>query len=270
MNKEREFRLSVKAEEGQLKINLHEFFDSFDGEEKIQLAEALCWDEVLEEALNRILGESMSWSGDDHDLRLMVLESLSAMEDKTLTTYDYETLNEFKKASEKIANHENAYDRLLELQRGDVRIISRDMIEYATVSITKDEFSKLLSIREWMERVKITRNWNDEKVKSHEDFCKWTKKKLNSFAETLRDHDDICQTAYDLRVSVQEENKKLKKRVKELEEAVEYVVATAHGNSYGLDDSEKLEAMRLAAGPCEEALGEDAVHDLLKRHGLKE
>lgn len=55
--------------------------------------------------------------------------------------------------------------------------------------------------------------------------------------------------------------------LKELREACEGVVATAHGNVYGMTDADMLEALRMAAKACERALGEDVVRELLRRHG---
>jgi len=52
-----------------------------------------------------------------------------------------------------------------------------------------------------------------------------------------------------------------------LRTACECVVATAHGNTYGLTQTDVTEARMMAERSCEEALGAEAVRALLDRHG---
>lgn len=58
-------------------------------------------------------------------------------------------------------------------------------------------------------------------------------------------------------------------KVRRLEPACEAVVATAHGDRYGLTTEDVLEAQLLAAKECEDALGPEAVAKLAARHGWK-
>jgi hypothetical protein len=64
-----------------------------------------------------------------------------------------------------------------------------------------------------------------------------------------------------------EDYEELRARYEELRAACEAVVATAHGNRYGLATEDVLAAQLLAAGEVERALGSDAVAAILARHG---
>lgn len=58
-----------------------------------------------------------------------------------------------------------------------------------------------------------------------------------------------------------------RKRARDVIEACEVVVATAHGNRHGLTTEEVLEAQLMAARECARVLGAEAVRSLLKAHG---
>jgi len=64
-----------------------------------------------------------------------------------------------------------------------------------------------------------------------------------------------------------EDYEELRARFEELRAACEAVVATAHGNRYGLTTEDVLAAQLLAAGEVERALGPDAVAAILAKHG---
>jgi len=75
---------------------------------------------------------------------------------------------------------------------------------------------------------------------------------------------------------LQAENEMLKAELAECREqlgrlirASEAVVATAHGNSYGLTIEDVLEAQLLAAKEIERALGKAHVKRILAKHGVE-
>ena len=111
----------VKFEEGHLiiqdsnnldievKVNLHSLFMEMNDEGRMECAEAISWDSIMDEAIRRMLHESNNYSSDD-TVKLN-LKVLSKIERATLE-YDWRLINEILSKFRDIAHHYHLYSKL--------------------------------------------------------------------------------------------------------------------------------------------------------------
>lgn len=148
--------MNITIKEGQVSFgfDLTEFLDSLTDEEKQEVVEYITWDEVLKQAIQRLIGESDSWQSDDD---LLTLEVLTKMEENLLSGYKWSYLSELNKVSRDIAAHEHIYWKMF-----------HDPIH--------GEF-----FRQWMKDNKIESNYTGT-WETHEQFRQFVETKLTAFS----------------------------------------------------------------------------------------
>lgn len=95
-------------------LNLFRMFDDMNDEQKLRVAEALTWGVVLQQAVERLKGDSRSWCGDDRNLSAEVMEAISehAMPSHDKKYYFWRLLNPLRDLASKIEHGEALYWKL--------------------------------------------------------------------------------------------------------------------------------------------------------------
>jgi hypothetical protein len=87
-------------------FDLGEFIENLTKEEKMELVKAITWEEVMDEAVRRLTGESETWGSDDDRL---TLEVLAKMERNVLSGYKWSTLRELNDLAKNWTSHEHLF-----------------------------------------------------------------------------------------------------------------------------------------------------------------
>jgi len=100
--------MEMKIKDGKLHIvvDIYERIQELTKDERRELAEALTWNEIMEEAARRMMGES-EWSGGNEDT--IALDFLCKMEDRLLSGYIWSWLKGLNDLSKEMVVHEHLY-----------------------------------------------------------------------------------------------------------------------------------------------------------------
>jgi len=150
----------VDVEEGKLKIviDLYELVQEIPEKERHKLARIITWDDIMEEAVRRLIDESPDWCSSND--KMHTLNVLSKMEEHVLSGYKWSILQNLDKLAKNLIIHKHLYWKMY-----------HDPIH-------KDFF------RNWLEENKIEDNYIT-KFKTYLEFKVFIENKLTEFENRL-------------------------------------------------------------------------------------
>lgn len=153
--------MKIKIADGTLSLefDIYETINKMSDEEKQEIVSAVTWDRVLRQAVDRLVGESRDWAGDDN---LLTLEVLSKMEQHLLSGYKWSCLGELDRLAKNITSHEHIYWKMYH-------------------DPTYGEY-----FRKWLRENSIESNFTHS-LETYESFRKMVEEKLEAFGNALKD-----------------------------------------------------------------------------------
>lgn len=148
--------MKVKIKDGiiNIKIDAYNLIQELTKGEKRELAEALTWGEIMEEAARRMIGESECSGGKD---KTITLNFLAKMEGHLLSGYLWSWLNNLNELSQSMTAHEHVYWKMWH----------------------DSDHSGFF--QEWLERNGIESQYTSE-LKDHKELRDYVEKTLAKFA----------------------------------------------------------------------------------------
>lgn len=98
--------LLLEDGETEIKIPLRAIFEGLSAEDRHQMAEAITWDAIEQEAMDRLAGQSECWSSEDDTLRLQFLARVEA---HLLSGRVWSALGHLDAVAKNITCHEHLY-----------------------------------------------------------------------------------------------------------------------------------------------------------------
>jgi len=100
--------MNIKIRNGMLTVdvNIYDLIEELSKDERRELAEALTWNEIMEEAARRMIGESECSGGEDDTI---ALDFLCKMEDRLQSGYVWSWLKDLNELSREMVAHEHLY-----------------------------------------------------------------------------------------------------------------------------------------------------------------
>ena len=142
-----------------VEVKLYQIFEQLSPEERGQCAEAITWQAIMDEAINRLLGESQSWSSNDRLLNLRVLTEV----ERRFLRFDYSVLYNLLQLSKDMATHEHIYWKLVNDTEWGRRWLSENGIESNYTSDLPDHKALVRLVNEKLDamRAELPKPEND-------------------------------------------------------------------------------------------------------------
>lgn len=118
-----EKNFELRSESLYLSLDVSTILDSLTEEDRMRLAEHLCWGEIMKEAVNRLVDDSPNWRSDDQKIRL---DFLLRVETRLLSGYKWDILRDLNTLAKNLTSHRDIYWLMVHDENEERNRIFRD------------------------------------------------------------------------------------------------------------------------------------------------